>query len=94
MIQNVITMINKYINFDLDNGLRRIKVALMNLLNEFENNELKEYELEYIDINLLQRCLIERNWIQLPNITNWRFNKIFIEINYNSLDSKIKIRCI
>ena len=47
----------KYIKTDYENGLKQIKVALMNALNSNE-----DYEFKYISWKLLLDCVKELEW--------------------------------
>lgn len=47
----------KYIKTDYDNGIKQLKVAIMNALNS--NND---YEFDYVSWKLLLKCIEELEW--------------------------------
>lgn len=52
----------KYIDSDYENGIKYLRVSLMNTLNAINNNEIKEKSFEYVSWFLLLDCLESLNW--------------------------------
>ena len=62
MIQNVI--MNKFIDYDLYNGILHLKCAIMNILHALDTGEINEMNLgNYIPGRLLIECLNNSKWI-------------------------------
>jgi len=54
---------NKFIEYDIHNGITLLKSAIMNILNALDSKEIDEYNFgEYISYNLIESCLKESNW--------------------------------
>ena len=54
---------NKFIEYDIHNGITLLRCAIMNVLNALDSQEINEYNFgEYISYNLIENCLKESNW--------------------------------
>lgn len=54
---------NKFIPYDIHNGLLQLKCAIMNALNDINSGEEKEIDLgEYIPETLVFHCLVNSGW--------------------------------
>lgn len=54
---------NKFIPYDIHNGVLQLKCAIMNALNDIDSKEEKEINLgEYIPESLVYHCLVVGGW--------------------------------
>lgn len=57
------TSMNKFIPYDIHNGIVQLKCAIMNALNDIDSKEEKEINLgEYIPESLVYHCLVVGGW--------------------------------
>ena len=75
----------KYIKTDYDNGIKQLKVAIMNALNS-DN----DYEFDYVSWKLLLKCIEELEWELVMAAANSVPSGTFII--YLNKDGK-KVRC-
>lgn len=75
----------KYIKTDYENGLKQLKVALMNALNSDET-----YDFEYVSWKLLLKCIEELEWSLVMAAASSVPSGTFVI--YTNKDGK-KIRC-
>lgn len=60
---------NKYIEYDIHNGVIQLKCAVMNILKSLELQEIDLYVFNpYISRNLIIDCMINLGWIINDNI--------------------------
>lgn len=54
---------NKFIEYDVHNGLTLIKCAVMNILSSLESREIIRYEFDpYISSLFIKRCMQDSGW--------------------------------
>ena len=54
---------NKFIEYDIHNGLTLLKCAVMNILCSLENREIIKYEFNpYISPLYIKRCMQDSGW--------------------------------
>jgi hypothetical protein len=54
---------NRFIEFDIYNGITQLKCAIINILNALDSQEIAEYDFgEYISYNLIRNCMEEDDW--------------------------------
>lgn len=54
---------NKFIEYDIHNGLTLIKCAVMNILNSLESREIIRYNFDpYISPLYIKRCMQDSGW--------------------------------
>ena len=72
---------NKFIKYDIHNGLTLLKCAIMNVLESFEKEEEFYYNFDEIPLKLLIKCLTERRW----EIGSIKYNdeEYYIYCSYN-----------
>ena len=61
-------MMNKYIKTDIEQGLKYLKVGVMNALADIESGEENEISLGPIALPLIIECALERGWIEDPDM--------------------------
>ena len=60
---------NKYIKTDIEQGLKYLKVGIMNALADIESGEENEISLDGpIALSLIVECALERGWIEDPDM--------------------------
>lgn len=70
---------NKYIEYDIHNGVIQLKCAVMNILKSLELQEIDLYVFNpYISRNLIIDCMIDLGWIINDNI--YTINSIKFEL--------------
>lgn len=77
---------NKYITYDIENGIKQIKIGLLNSFHEIIRNNISEITIDkHIPLSLLIECFKELNlklsvqYFPTPMKYEWRGN---IEIDY------------
>lgn len=69
---------NKFIKYDIENGLTLIKCAIRNVLYDLETGELTEYDFgEYVAPALIELCMEECGWEEKGPITYFSNGKYF-----------------
>lgn len=54
---------NKFIEYDIHNGLIQIRCAIMNILDALDSMEIDSYEFSpYISHNLIKECMKQSGW--------------------------------
>ena len=54
---------NKFVEYDIHNGITLLKCAIMNILNALDSMEIDSYEFgEYISMNLIMNCMLDSGW--------------------------------
>lgn len=68
----------KYIKTDYEDGIRYLRVSLMNTLNAINDNKLKEQSFEYVSWFLLLDCLDSLDWkiIEANTVPSGTFIKV------------------
>ena len=62
-------IMNKYIESDIEQGLKYLKCAIMNSLSAIEEGETDHIVLgEHVPFSLIVQCAEERNWKEDPNM--------------------------
>ena len=60
-------MMNKYIKTDIEQGIKHLKVGIMNALSDIERGIEKEIILgEFVPFSLVVECAEERGWTESP----------------------------
>lgn len=63
---------NKYIKLDIEQGIKYLKVGIMNALNDLETGEEKEIRFEApIALQLIIECAKERGWEEDMDDWDW-----------------------
>lgn len=72
---------NKYIKTDIEQGIKYLKIGIMNALSAIESGEVKEITLDAsIALSLIIKCAEERGWITDPDM-DWDWTNGW-EIDY------------
>ena len=60
---------NKYIEYDIHNGITLLKCAIMNILNALNDMEIDSYTFgSDISMNLVIRCMYESGWTEVDGV--------------------------
>lgn len=83
---------NKYIKTDIEQGLKYLKIGIMNALNDLETGEEKEIDFEApIPLQLIIKCAEERDW----KMDDWDLtNGLKIDYWYRMSSPNIKDKCL
>ena len=65
-----------YANYDIENGLKEIKVGLINILEAFADKRIKEYTIENMNTSIIN-CLI--------HILQYQINEIIYYDSYYNI---------
>jgi hypothetical protein len=85
---------NKYIKPDITQGIKYLKVGIMNALNDLEIGEEKEINFEApIPLQLIIKCAEERGWKEDMDDWDWT-NGWEIDYWYRMSNPNIKDKCL
>jgi len=60
---------NKFIEYDIHNGITLLKCAIMNILESLDSMELDSYVFgPYISLTIVINCMYDAGWIELDGV--------------------------
>ena len=82
---------NKYIKSDIEQGLKYLKVGIMNALNDIESGEEKTIVLgNYVPFSLVVECAEEKGWKESPycdyDTNGWECDCWYYMITPNNIE--------
>ena len=59
---------NKYTEHDIDNGIRLLKIGIMNALKALNDEEIESFSFKAVSYEFLYKCMVESGWSGLSSL--------------------------